>query len=85
MDRLKINYFTSKNIFYANLFITSSQSAFILKNAYSSKGVFCKLIITNLPFCPTILGICAAGVTVKLLPIDRHKSAKPASSNDLFI
>lgn len=53
----------------------SSQRAFTLKKAYLSKGVFCKLTIINFPICPTNLGISAAGVTVRELPIARQISA----------
>lgn len=79
----RINYLTLRSIFKANLFMTSSQSPLILMKANLSKGVDCKLIMINLPFLLTSLGISAAGVTVRELPIARQTSAFAASSKDL--
>ena len=53
----------------------SSHMALTLTNAYLSKGVFCKFTMISLPASPTDLGISAAGVTVKELPIVRQTSA----------
>lgn len=59
--------------FSINFIITSSHNPLILI-AILSKGVSCKLTMTNFLFFPTILGISAAGVTVKLEPKTKHKS-----------
>ena len=71
--------------FSINLSITVSQNALIKKFAFLSKGVFCKLktiiladiyfTIIKFPFLETIFGISAAGVTVRELPREMHKSA----------
>ena len=55
---------------------TSSIFANILKEAYLSKGVFCKLIITkSCPLSEVYLAISAAGLTLKLDPRESIKSA----------
>jgi hypothetical protein len=55
---------------------TSSILAKILREAYLSKGVFCKLIITkSCPFSAVYFAISAAGLTLKLDPRDSIKSA----------
>jgi hypothetical protein len=49
-----------------------------LMAANLSRGVFCRLQITNLAFLPTFSGTLQAGVTVKELPSTRHRSDSSA-------
>ena len=74
-----MNCLTFKSIFNASLFITSSHNPFILMYANLSKGVDCKFTIISFPLLLTSLGMWAAGVTVRELPIAMHRSAFPAS------
>lgn len=83
MYRFKINGLTFNSSIRANLFMTSSHKPLIFINAYLSKGVACKFTMISFPFLLTYLGIFAAGVTVKELPIARQRSALLAYSNDL--
>jgi len=73
---LRVNGGISISRYFITLIITSSISALILIVAIESKGVFYKLTITKgFPLLATSSGIYAAGVTLRLDPNTRHRSA----------